>query len=94
MDRRDDRVAAIVAPAERRLGLPKRCTGSPLARPGRIRPTRLAVGTCSLAPQYAELAPELLAVGSMAVLSIYVRQRGSAEKKPVGSSHESTGGAG
>lgn len=57
MDRRDDRVAAIVAPAERRLGLPEtlhRITPGP-ARP-RIRPTRLAVGTCSLAPQYAELA--------------------------------------
>ncbi|EGD40293.1 DUF6766 family protein [Nocardioides sp. WG-D5] len=34
---------------------------------------------------------EFLAVGSMAVLSIYLRQRGSPESKPVGSSHEATG---
>jgi hypothetical protein len=34
---------------------------------------------------------ELLAVGSMAVLSIYLRARGSAESKPVGEPHESTG---
>ena len=34
---------------------------------------------------------EFLAVGSMAVLSIYLRQRGSPESKPVGESHASTG---
>jgi hypothetical protein len=34
---------------------------------------------------------EMLAVGSMAVLSIYLRQRGSPESKPVGASHEATG---
>jgi hypothetical protein len=34
---------------------------------------------------------ELLAVASMAVLSIYLRQRGSPESKPVGSAHETTG---
>ena len=34
---------------------------------------------------------ELLAVGSMAVLSIYLRQRGSPESKPVGQPHGSTG---
>jgi hypothetical protein len=34
---------------------------------------------------------EFLAVGSMAVLSIYLRQRGSPQSKPVGASHESTG---
>jgi hypothetical protein len=34
---------------------------------------------------------ELLAVGSMAVLSIYLRQRGSPESKPVGSAHSATG---
>lgn len=33
---------------------------------------------------------EFLAVGSMAVLSIYLRQRGSPESKPVGASHEAT----
>ncbi|HEX6389986.1 MAG TPA: DUF6766 family protein [Solirubrobacteraceae bacterium] len=34
---------------------------------------------------------EFLAVGSFAVLTIYLRQRGSPESKPVGESHESTG---
>ncbi len=34
---------------------------------------------------------EFLAVGSMIVLSIYLRQRGSPESKPVGASHEATG---
>ena len=34
---------------------------------------------------------EFLAVGSMAILSIYLRQRGSPESKPVGSPHEATG---
>jgi hypothetical protein len=34
---------------------------------------------------------EFLAVGSMAVFSIYLRQRGSPESKPVGSPHEATG---
>jgi hypothetical protein len=34
---------------------------------------------------------EFLAVGSMAVFAIYLRQRGSPESKPVGSSHDATG---
>ena len=34
---------------------------------------------------------EFLAVGSMAVLTIYLRQRGSPESKPVGAPHEATG---
>jgi hypothetical protein len=34
---------------------------------------------------------EFLAVGSMAVFAVYLRQRGSPESKPVGSPHESTG---
>ena len=34
---------------------------------------------------------EFLAVGSMVVLSIYLRQRGSPESKPVGSAHTATG---
>ena len=34
---------------------------------------------------------EFLAVGSMAVLAIYLRQRGSPESKPVGAAHGSTG---
>jgi hypothetical protein len=32
-----------------------------------------------------------LAVGSMAVFAIYLRQRGSPESKPVGAAHEETG---
>ncbi|MEU5216654.1 DUF6766 family protein [Streptomyces sp. NPDC020807] len=34
---------------------------------------------------------ELLAVASMVVLSVYLRQRGSPESKPVGAAHTSTG---
>jgi hypothetical protein len=34
---------------------------------------------------------EFLAVGSMAVLSIYLRQRGSSQSKPVGEPHSATG---
>jgi hypothetical protein len=34
---------------------------------------------------------EFLAVGSFAVFTIYLRQRGSPESKPVGAAHESTG---
>jgi hypothetical protein len=34
---------------------------------------------------------EFLAVGSMAVLSVYLRQRGSPESKPVGAAHDQTG---
>jgi hypothetical protein len=34
---------------------------------------------------------EFLAVASMVVLSVYLRQRGSPESKPVGAAHEATG---
>jgi hypothetical protein len=34
---------------------------------------------------------EFLAVASMAVFAIYLRQRGSPESKPVGAPHDSTG---
>ncbi|GAA2506932.1 hypothetical protein GCM10010406_49400 [Streptomyces thermolineatus] len=34
---------------------------------------------------------ELLAVASMAVLSVYLRRRGSPESKPVGAAHHDTG---
>jgi hypothetical protein len=37
---------------------------------------------------------EFLAVGSMAVLSVYLRQRGSPESKPVGDPHDITGDTG
>jgi hypothetical protein len=37
---------------------------------------------------------EFLAVGSMVVFSIYLRQRGSPESKPVGAPHAETGSEG
>ena len=37
---------------------------------------------------------EFLAVGSMAIFSVFLRARGSAESKPVGTPHESTGESG
>jgi hypothetical protein len=37
---------------------------------------------------------EMLAVGSMAIFSVYLRQRGSPESKPVGAAHRATGQTG
>jgi hypothetical protein len=37
---------------------------------------------------------EFLAVGTMAVFTIYLRQRGSPESKPVGAAHQETGSSG
>ena len=37
---------------------------------------------------------EFLAVGTMAVVTIYLRQRGSPESKPVGAPHDQTGSSG
>jgi hypothetical protein len=37
---------------------------------------------------------EFLAVGSMAIFAVYLRQRGSPESKPVGASHGATGTTG
>jgi hypothetical protein len=37
---------------------------------------------------------EFLAVGTMAAYTIYLRQRGSPESKPVGAPHEETGSSG
>jgi hypothetical protein len=37
---------------------------------------------------------EFLAVGSMAIFAVYLRQRGSPESKPVGAAHGDTGDTG
>jgi hypothetical protein len=37
---------------------------------------------------------EFLAVGSMAIFAVYLRQRGSPESKPVGATHDATGQTG
>ena len=37
---------------------------------------------------------EFLAVGTMAAYTVYLRQRGSPESKPVGAPHEETGSSG
>ena len=37
---------------------------------------------------------EFLAVGSMAIFAVYLRQRGSPESKPVGAAHDVTGRTG
>jgi Domain of unknown function (DUF6766) len=37
---------------------------------------------------------EFLAVGTMAAFTVYLRQRGSPESKPVGSAHDTTGASG
>jgi hypothetical protein len=36
----------------------------------------------------------MLAVGSMAIFAVYLRQRGSPESKPVGAAHGDTGQTG
>jgi hypothetical protein len=36
----------------------------------------------------------MLAVGSMAIFAVYLRQRGSPESKPVGAAHADTGQTG
>jgi hypothetical protein len=36
----------------------------------------------------------MLAVGSMAIFSVFLRQRGSSQSKPVGEPHETTGAEG
>jgi hypothetical protein len=37
---------------------------------------------------------EFLAVGSMAIIAVYLRERGSPESKPVGAAHDETGSQG
>ena len=37
---------------------------------------------------------EFLAVGTMAIFTVYLRQRGSPESKPVGAPHTETGSSG
>jgi hypothetical protein len=39
-----------------------------------------------------ELAEQFVAVGSIVVFTIFLRQRGSPEPKPVAASHHDTGG--
>jgi hypothetical protein len=55
----------------------------------------LSLGEYLMAPDFwnrtlQNWQSELLAVGSMAVLSIYLRERGSPESKPVGAPHDET----
>lgn len=63
------------------------------ARPRRARPHLLAVlGTAHFwEGTLQNWQSEFLAVGSMAVLAIYLRQRGSPESKPVGAAYSATG---
>jgi hypothetical protein len=56
-------------------------------------------GTYLLTPDFWEKSlqnwqSEFLAVGTMAAFTIYLRQRGSPESKPVGAPHEETGTSG
>ena len=47
-----------------------------------------------LASTFENWQSEFLAVGSMAIFSVYLRQRGSSQSKPVGEPHERTGAEG
>ena len=44
-----------------------------------------------MAEDQMALSPEFLAIAAMVVLTIFLRQRGSPESKPVASAHSSTG---
>jgi hypothetical protein len=44
-----------------------------------------------LEPDLQNWQSEFLAVGSMTVLAVFLRHRGSAESKPVGEPHATTG---
>ncbi len=61
--------------------------------------TTLTWGEYVLSPEFwnrtlQNWQSEFLAVGSMVVFSIYLRQRGSPESKPVGAPHDDTGATG
>ena len=64
-------------------------------RPAGTASPRTATSTADARPLWDRTLQnwqsEFLAVGSMAVLSVYLRQRGSPESKPVGAPHEATG---
>ena len=53
--------------------------------------TQYALGSDFWSRSLQNWQSEFLAVGSMVALSIYLRQRGSPESKPVGAPHSSTG---
>jgi Domain of unknown function (DUF6766) len=63
------------------------------------RDTPISLATYLTRPDFWEKTlqnwqSEFLAVGTMAVLAIYLRQRGSPESKPVGARHDETGSTG
>jgi uncharacterized protein DUF6766 len=63
------------------------------------RDTPISLATYLTRPNFWEKTlqnwqSEFLAVGTMAVLAIYLRQRGSPESKPVGARHDETGSTG
>ena len=63
------------------------------------RETPISLATYLTRPNFWEKTlqnwqSEFLAVGTMAVLAIYLRQRGSPESKPVGARHDETGSTG
>ena len=56
----------------------------------------LSLGTYALNPDFwartlQNWQSEFLAVGSMAIFTVYLRQRGSSQSKPVGAPHDATG---
>jgi hypothetical protein len=75
--------------------------GASAQNSGRIQNLQAPVGmlTYAVSPDFwnrtlQNWQSELLAVGSMVALSIYLRERGSPESKPVGEPHTSTGAEG
>jgi len=81
------RLARVQAARQGRPGVRRGPEGRPPRRRGLA-----ALGTSDFWDRTLQnWQSEFLAVGSMAILSVYLRQRGSPESKPVGASHEATG---
>ena len=87
-----DLPGVLAGPVDRRLGGVQRDAAATAA--GSAHLGRLRVEPGLLVAHLQNWQSEFLAVGSMAVLAIYLRQRGSAESKPVGEPHDSTGDEG
>ena len=89
---RGDLLRLLVRPVTGRLGLVQR--GPPAADARPFSCTAYVTHAEFWASTLQKWQSEFLAVGAMAALSIYLRQRGSPESKPVGEPHSSTGSEG
>ena len=85
-------LAVLAGPVDRRRRRLQRGTARALPGPGQLGAVPRIAGL--LEPNPAELAVRVPRGRLHGVLSIYLRQRGSPESKPVGSAHDDTGTTG